>query len=289
MRKATLEGVECRRESPTIGLGWVLQRLFSTFPDGWPGFGLLLLRLGLGLRVIYIVTVSVSGKPSEPITLAQGLIAVAGGIILIAGLWTPIIGTLLALDEFWIALSLYLSHQADIVIPIFLAALSASVAMLGPGAWSIDARLFGSSFAFKKQDGWEPTAEPKTLTGAVQIQMGEVKHAAQEVDELGVTQAPLDLDLSEPEDACPPVEGLGLEHPGVARPRFRLAAKRHPFGLRGLRAGIGDLRSLARSMTVWARRGPGLLRADERGPARGEADAAQRQRGGKRGIVEVKE
>jgi putative oxidoreductase len=93
--------------------------------------------------VIYIGTVSVSGKPSEPITLAQGLIAVASGIILIAGLWTPIIGTLLALDELWIALSLYLSHQADIVIPIFLAALSASVAMLGPGAWSIDARLFG--------------------------------------------------------------------------------------------------------------------------------------------------
>lgn len=46
----------------------------------------------------------------------------------------------------------------------------------------MDARLFGSSFAFKKQDGWEPTAEPKTLTGAVQIQMGEVKHNVQEVD-----------------------------------------------------------------------------------------------------------
>jgi CRISPR-associated protein Csh2 len=46
----------------------------------------------------------------------------------------------------------------------------------------IDARLFGSSLAFKKQDGWEPTAEPKTLTGAVQIAHGEVKHKAQEVD-----------------------------------------------------------------------------------------------------------
>jgi len=46
----------------------------------------------------------------------------------------------------------------------------------------IDARLFGSSFAFKKQDGWEPTAEPKTLTGAVQITHGEVLHKAQEVD-----------------------------------------------------------------------------------------------------------
>ena len=104
---------------------------------------MLLLRLSLGLRVIYIGTVSLFGKPSEPITLGQSLIAVAGGIFLLAGLWTPIIGTLLAIDEFWIALSLYLSRRADIAIPILLAVLSASVAMLGPGAWSIDARLFG--------------------------------------------------------------------------------------------------------------------------------------------------
>ncbi|NCO41745.1 MAG: type I-B CRISPR-associated protein Cas7/Csh2 [Armatimonadetes bacterium CG_4_10_14_3_um_filter_66_18] len=46
----------------------------------------------------------------------------------------------------------------------------------------IDARLFGSSFAFKKQDKWEPKPEPKTLTGAVQINHGEVLHEAEEVD-----------------------------------------------------------------------------------------------------------
>lgn len=46
----------------------------------------------------------------------------------------------------------------------------------------IDARLFGSSFAFKKQDNWEPNSQPKTLTGAVQINHGEVLHEAQEVD-----------------------------------------------------------------------------------------------------------
>jgi CRISPR-associated protein Csh2 len=51
----------------------------------------------------------------------------------------------------------------------------------------VDARLFGSSFAFKKQENWEPTAEPKTLTGAVQIQHGEVKHAAREVDIYGTS------------------------------------------------------------------------------------------------------
>jgi CRISPR-associated protein Csh2 len=46
----------------------------------------------------------------------------------------------------------------------------------------IDARLFGSSFAFKKQEGFDLAAEPKTLTGAAQIMHGEVLHKAQEVD-----------------------------------------------------------------------------------------------------------
>jgi CRISPR-associated protein Csh2 len=52
----------------------------------------------------------------------------------------------------------------------------------------IDARLFGSSFAFKAETAkeetnrkadWKPT--PKTMTGAVQINMGEVLHKAEEV------------------------------------------------------------------------------------------------------------
>ncbi|MCK4388748.1 MAG: type I-B CRISPR-associated protein Cas7/Csh2 [Desulfobacterales bacterium] len=53
----------------------------------------------------------------------------------------------------------------------------------------IDARLFGSSFAFKAEEvkgessrkaKWEPI--PKTMTGAVQLNMGEVLHQAEEVD-----------------------------------------------------------------------------------------------------------
>lgn len=54
----------------------------------------------------------------------------------------------------------------------------------------IDARMFGSSFAFKaekisdgkKEENYEPKPEPKTLTGAVQFNMGEVLHAAEAVD-----------------------------------------------------------------------------------------------------------
>lgn len=54
----------------------------------------------------------------------------------------------------------------------------------------IDARLFGSSLAFKKAGGkgsrdWSP--EPKTLTGAVQISHGEVLHPAQEIEIRGTS------------------------------------------------------------------------------------------------------
>ena len=55
----------------------------------------------------------------------------------------------------------------------------------------IDARLFGSSFAFKaekskddtgKEVSWEPKPEPKTITGPVQFNMGEVLHNAESID-----------------------------------------------------------------------------------------------------------
>ncbi|TCW38529.1 MULTISPECIES: type I-B CRISPR-associated protein Cas7/Csh2 [Marichromatium] len=51
----------------------------------------------------------------------------------------------------------------------------------------VDARCFGSSLAFKKQDGWEPKPSPKTLTGAVQLNMGEVLHEASEIQIQGTS------------------------------------------------------------------------------------------------------
>ena len=48
-------------------------------------------------------------------------------------------GAALAIDELWIALS----QAGDPWTHILLAAMSVGLAMLGPGAWSIDAHLFG--------------------------------------------------------------------------------------------------------------------------------------------------
>ena len=124
-------------------MGCALQRLFSTFPDGWPGTGLLLLRLGIGIALIYFGAASLSVEIRVPIVVAQNLIAAGAGILLLAGLWTPVMGGLIALDEIWIAVSLQVAGRNGILIHGFLALLSSCAAMLGPGAWSIDARLFG--------------------------------------------------------------------------------------------------------------------------------------------------
>jgi putative oxidoreductase len=134
-------GYQISRGLHIIKMGCSLQRLFSTFPDGWPGFGLLLLRLGAGIALICL---AISGFLAlrEPVSIAGDLVAGIAGL-LATGLWTPLMGALIAMDELWIALSAYSAQRDGPWIHILLAVLTAGVAMLGPGAWSIDARLFG--------------------------------------------------------------------------------------------------------------------------------------------------
>jgi putative oxidoreductase len=120
-----------------------LQRLFSTFPDGWPGLGLLLQRFGAAIALIYFGIAGLDAALGQSLSVALRLVAVAGGLLLLLGLWTPVAGTVVAMDELWSAVSLHFSQQADLWLHILLAVLAAGVAMLGPGAFSIDARLFG--------------------------------------------------------------------------------------------------------------------------------------------------
>ena len=143
MPKSAFEGIERPSRLHTIESGRTLQRLFSTFPNSWPGVGLVLIRGCLSLALFYFASASLSGNPSEPITVAQKSIAAAGGIFLLAGLWTPAMGVLMALNEVSIALSFSSAQPEATWIHVFLAVIAASVAMLGPGAWSIDARLYG--------------------------------------------------------------------------------------------------------------------------------------------------
>ena len=115
-----------------------LQRLFSTFAKGWPGMGLLCLRLGAGLALFDDGIARWAELPHKQV-LVTSLIEAGGGICLFAGFWTPIAGTVIAMAELWIAFS----QSEHLRSYILLAVIGAALAMLGPGAWSIDARLFG--------------------------------------------------------------------------------------------------------------------------------------------------
>jgi len=67
------------------------------------------------------------------------VVAACFAVLLLLGLGTPFAGVLMAIAE----LCLVLSHVSDPWIHIRLGALGAALAMLGPGAWSVDAHLFG--------------------------------------------------------------------------------------------------------------------------------------------------
>ena len=119
-----------------------MQRLFSGFANGLPGTGLLLLRLLTGAALIHFGIANLREVPPS-LTAVLQIIGIGAGILLLIGLWTPVAGWLAAIVKMSIALSRFLSHSGDPWIAIIQAVLGAVLAMVGPGAWSIDARLFG--------------------------------------------------------------------------------------------------------------------------------------------------
>ena len=115
-----------------------MQRLFSTFADGWPGRGLLIQRLLVGLTLVYIDFACLSTTPVCAAAVSKNIGAVAG-LLLIAGLWTPIAGFLIVGTEGWIAVS----STSNTGFSVVLGVLGLTLAMIGPGAWSVDALLYG--------------------------------------------------------------------------------------------------------------------------------------------------
>ena len=115
-----------------------MQRLFSTFPEGWPGTGLLFLRAVAAIAPLQHSFAGLLMAP-PPALINLHLVAAGAAVLLLVGLWTPFAGVLLTVAE----VGLTFSHPVDPWRHILLGALGVALAMLGPGAWSVDARLFG--------------------------------------------------------------------------------------------------------------------------------------------------
>jgi uncharacterized membrane protein YphA (DoxX/SURF4 family) len=71
-------------------------------------------------------------------TLTSASLA-ASGLLLIAGLWTPLAGAVVAVFE----ISHLLTTGPDRLACLLVGTVGGALAMLGPGRWSLDARLFG--------------------------------------------------------------------------------------------------------------------------------------------------
>jgi hypothetical protein len=119
-------------------VGVFLQRLFSTFANGFPGIGLMLQRLITAAALVGCVIARLHAT-TQLVSVAPQVIDAGAALLLLAGLWTPFAGAVIAARELWIVLS----GSGDPWLPLVLATLGTTLAMIGPGAWSIDALLFG--------------------------------------------------------------------------------------------------------------------------------------------------
>jgi uncharacterized membrane protein YphA (DoxX/SURF4 family) len=126
-----------------------LRRLsFTTYPDGWPGLGLLLLRIAVGITAgvqggAYLINSSML----TALTWIVGCLMLVSGAFLLIGFLTRITDLMIAIGSigFWLSwFSPYTSDLFDARLSlIFLMVMSAAIFLLGPGAYSLDARLFG--------------------------------------------------------------------------------------------------------------------------------------------------
>ena len=123
----------------------MVRRLFPAFPDGCPGLGLLLLRVAVG--VIAITQGAVHLADASSVTLASSItscLTIASGAAVLVGFFTPCTGGVLALTGvlLWFQVrpeGRLLDRTSALLIVID----AAAIAFLGPGAFSVDARLFG--------------------------------------------------------------------------------------------------------------------------------------------------
>jgi len=114
-----------------------MRRLLSTFAHGSAGLGLLVLRLAGGIALVVQGVEAMLAQPPLAAILLQA-VSIGIGMLLAMGLWTPYASALLVADALWHVYSYGPSFHW-----LLLAAMGVALALLGPGAWSIDARRFG--------------------------------------------------------------------------------------------------------------------------------------------------
>jgi uncharacterized membrane protein YphA (DoxX/SURF4 family) len=126
----------------------VLQRAFSGFPTGYPGLALLLLRLvvgGAASSQAWLQVIANNGVLNPSVAVA--LLAFVTGLALIIGFMTPLASVLLSAGGLLLMVNLSITGHLLLfesgMARLEFIAMSAALISLGPGALSVDARLYG--------------------------------------------------------------------------------------------------------------------------------------------------
>jgi uncharacterized membrane protein YphA (DoxX/SURF4 family) len=123
-----------------------MQRLFSTFPRGWPAIGLLLLRVVIGVTALEESALYFSGFGLEPKGLLVGLVLVVSGTLLLIGLQTAPASVVFASVNLASLVSSWVGSARAADSPLaalYAIAIAVAVALMGPGSVSLDCRLHG--------------------------------------------------------------------------------------------------------------------------------------------------
>ena len=118
----------------------LLQKLFSAFPSGWPGVGLLLLRALVAATLISQTLTYVGSANLNVLSICLAVLAFVIAACFLLGLMTPIIAIVIGLST----IALAGSSVFQLTQPVLnLIVLTTAIGLLGPGAFSLDARMFG--------------------------------------------------------------------------------------------------------------------------------------------------
>jgi len=124
-----------------------LRLFFSAFPGGLPGLSLLLLRAVIGIAIVVQAGSLIGAPGAAAISWLLGLPALTSGCMLLVGFLTPLAGTIVGIDLVAISISVPLASTAGVfdsrVAFIFGFAILLAIIGVGPGRFSVDARLFG--------------------------------------------------------------------------------------------------------------------------------------------------
>jgi uncharacterized membrane protein YphA (DoxX/SURF4 family) len=124
-----------------------IQGFFISFPGSWPGIALFLLRTVLGLAIFYQGRLQLGVAEVTLFGWIVGLAALLAGGLLVIGFLTPIAGVLAVLVgvgiRLWGSPSSSGNLFASSLVILFAAAMLQAIVILGPGAMSVDARIFG--------------------------------------------------------------------------------------------------------------------------------------------------